>query len=294
MIKYAIPGMYELRQLNFNLLYLLQNNPEYFYDNIQIEIAYGNPQFCIWDGGRIFTEYNHATLEEIESTIYKYNNIYNIPIRYVFTNPVLKEEHFEDRFCNKIMEIGNYYHNEVVCNNDKLMSFLKNKYDNYKFVSSTTKCILNKEELFNEFDKEDYKLVCLDYNFNSNIEFLNSFTEEQKEKTELLINAICPPGCQYRKEHYKLNGLSHLNYGKHYKMRHCGINNGEVSLNVKNYVNNLSYENITQNYEPIGFKHFKLEGRTWNELSLALTYTYYMVKPEYRDEVMVRLLEEVH
>ena len=153
---------------------------------------------------------------------------------------------------------------------------------------------MNKEELFKEFEKEDYKLVCLDYNFNSNINFLNTFNDIQKEKTEFLINAICPPGCQHRKEHYKLNGLSHLNYGKNYKMSHCGINGTALSLNTKNYVNNLSYENISQNYEPLGFTHFKIEGRTWDDLTLALTYLEYMIKPEYHHEVLIRLLGEKH
>ena len=54
MIKYALPGMYEHANFYFNLLELKLTNPEYFYDNIEIEIIYGNPQFCIWDGGRIF------------------------------------------------------------------------------------------------------------------------------------------------------------------------------------------------------------------------------------------------
>lgn len=294
MIKYAIPGMYELSRINFNLLFLLKNNPEYFYDNVEVEIVYGNPQFCIWDGGRVFPEYNHAPIEEVERIIYKYNNIYNVPIRYVFTNPVLKTEHYDDRFCNKIMEVGNYYYNEVVCNDDNLTKYLKENYKNYKFVSSTTKCIVNKEELFEEFEKEDYKLVCLDYNFNSNINFLKTFTDKQKEKTEFLINAICPPGCQHRKEHYKLNGLSHLNYGKRYKMSYCAINSDALSINTKNYVNNLSYEEISGKYEPLGFEHYKIEGRTWDELTLALTYLYYMVKPEHKDEVLMRLLREEH
>ena len=41
--------MYELANLNFKLLDLKATNPECFYNDIEIEISYGNPQFCIWD-----------------------------------------------------------------------------------------------------------------------------------------------------------------------------------------------------------------------------------------------------
>ena len=97
----------------------------YFYPNIKIDAVYGNPQFCIWDGGRVFQQYRHGSIEEISFIIDKYNNEYDIPIRYIFTNPLLKEEHYHDRFCNKIVEIGNNYHNEIVINDNNLMFYLK-------------------------------------------------------------------------------------------------------------------------------------------------------------------------
>ena len=61
MINYAIPGAFEMSNLNFKLLDLKRRFPDYFYLVINIEITYGNPQFCIWDGGRIFTHYRYAT-----------------------------------------------------------------------------------------------------------------------------------------------------------------------------------------------------------------------------------------
>ena len=81
MIKYAIPGMYELANLNFKLLDLKTTNPECFYNDIEIEISYGNPQFCIWDGGRVVSSYKQASIDIIKNRIDTYNNKYNIPIR---------------------------------------------------------------------------------------------------------------------------------------------------------------------------------------------------------------------
>jgi hypothetical protein len=40
----------------------------------------------------------------------------------------------------------------------------------------------------------------------------------------------------------------------------------------------------------MGFKNFKIEGRTANIFSLVKTYAYYFAKPEYRDDVELLLL----
>lgn len=288
MIKYAIPGMYELKDINFKILKMKREHPDFFYDNVDIEYCYGNPQFCIWDGGRIFGKYIHTSANEISSIIDKYNNDFNIPIRYVFTNCALKEEHYKNRFGNILMLLGSKKYNEVVVADDNFMKYLKEHYPSYGFVSSTTKCILDKEEVKKELHKEDYKLVCLDYNLNRNINFLKSFSEEEKNKTELLINSICPPGCAQRKNHYFLNSMSHLNFGRTYKMEYCGITENTFYPEVKKH--HLVYEDLRDIYEPMGFEHFKIEGRTWDNLSIALTYCNYMIKPEYKDYVLMNLV----
>ena len=51
-------------------------------------------------------------------------------------------------------------------------------------------------------------------------------------------------------------------------------------------------EDIVKNYEPLGFKHFKLEGRTLSDLEVAANYIKYMVKPEYKEYVLTRIMPE--
>ncbi len=290
MIKYSIPGFYELKQLNLQFLDLMYKHPEYFYDNIEIEAVYGNPHFCIWDGGRIFQNYNQANKEEIEELIHLYNHKFNVPIRYIFTNSILKEEHYYNRFCNLLMELGDNFPNEVVCADDNLMKYLKENYKNYNFISSTTKCIIDKKKIKEELNKKDYFRVCLDYNLNKNFKFLKTFTPEEKEKTEFLINAICPPGCQHRKKHYYLNAISRLNYGKKYRMEYCSIKDGALNIDIKK--EHITYEEIVNIYEPMGFTHFKIEGRTLTSLEVLIAYCNYMVKPEHKDYVLALILKE--
>lgn len=288
MIKYAIPAMYELADLNFRLLNIKKDQPNLFYNDIEIEISYGNPQFCIWDGGRVFSSYKQSSMDNIKNIIDTYNNTFNIPIRYVFTNNQLTPNEYHNRFCNLLMEIGANGSNEVVIADDNFMEYLKNKYPMYKYVSSTTKVITNPEEARKEINREEYKLTCLHYDLNFNFKFLNSLNEKERAKTEFLINPICPAGCQFRKDHYKLNSQMVLNYGKNYTTPWCGIIENNFYHDA--HKNHMTYNIIKEKYAPMGFEHFKIEGRTWNELDLALTYCEYMVKPEYQHYVLTGLI----
>lgn len=279
--------MYELKDANFDFLNFYKNERQCFYENVNIYAVYGNPQLCIWDGGRIFTDYKHASLNEVKYIIDKYNKEFNLPVRFVFTNPILKPEHYKDRFCNLITAAGAQYHNEIVIGDDNFMQYLKEKYPSYNFISSTTKC-LNMEQTKEELKKEDYKMVCLDYNLNKKLDWLKTFSKDEIEKTEFLVNPICPLKCNFRKDHYFLNGVSHLKYGKNYVMEDCGIKGNTFHPDQRKH--HLTYDDIVKYYEPLGFKYFKIEGRTWERKSLILTYIDYMVKPEYKSFAISCLL----
>lgn len=293
MIKFAIPGMYELQDLNLRFLELNRTHPEYFYDDVEIEAVYGNPQLCIWDGGRVFSYYKHATLEELQFLFSEYNFNFGKPIRFVFTNTQLEEKHYKDKFCNLLMQLANNGKNQVVVNDDKLLNYLQIHYPNFKYISSTTKCILDKDELKKELNRTDYDMVCLDYNFNKNFTFLESFSPEEKSKTEFLVNPICSPMCPHRKEHYDLNSFSHLSYGRKYGMKHCYINADPFQPHSTAHGNNISYQEIKEIYAPMGFEHFKIEGRTWSPLIAMLTYADYMIKPEYRNYCIANILGDI-
>lgn len=85
MIKYAIPGLYHHYIINIKLLELMKENPEYFYPNIQIEAVYGVFPFCIFDGGRIFDNNEHTSIEEIVNIVTQYHQ-YGVASRLVYTN----------------------------------------------------------------------------------------------------------------------------------------------------------------------------------------------------------------
>lgn len=280
MAKFIIPGFYEHTDLNLRLIQLMKEKPDMFYDGAEVYACYGNFQYCIMDGGRIFNQYKQASRESIVEISEAFNNL-GVPIRLVFTNNQLQEKDFHDRFSNMILEYCENGMNEITIANEGLEKYIREKYPSYNFISSTTKCISTPEGLKEELKKDTYYMVCLDYNLNKNKKLLESLTPEERDKCEFLINAICAPGCPNRKEHYKLNSLYSLNYGQKYQMEQCMITHSGNHPAIHEYKNNFTPEEIYNTYVPMGFSYFKIEGRTWSDIELACTYAYYMVKPEY-------------
>ena len=129
-VKFAIPGLWNHYQIMTSIINIYEQHPEYFYDNISF-IIYDNFPYCIWDGGRIFHSYTQASLEDIV-TIRDFFNNRDIPIRLIFTNPVLEEQHLHDRFCNLVCTVCENNLNEIVVNSSLLENYLKKSYPNYR------------------------------------------------------------------------------------------------------------------------------------------------------------------
>ena len=166
--------------------------------NTKISSIFGNFHFCIWDGGRNFVTYHQATKEEMLHVKDEYHH-YDVAIRFVFTNPILQEEHLYDRFGNLQLQLFEDPKNEVVVNSPLMEEYIKDKYPSYKLISSTTKRITNKDKFLEELKKEQYFQVCLDYDLNKDMELIENIPQELRSKCEFLINAICHANCPQRK-----------------------------------------------------------------------------------------------
>lgn len=278
MYNFILPGFYEKFNINSKLIYLKQQEPELFREDINFSAFFGNIGFNIWEGGRIFLSYKRAYRENLY-TIKEFYENNNIPIRLTFTNPIISEEHLYDSYCNMIAEIFESGNNEILVVSPILENYLKEKYPNYKYCSSTTKCITNFNGIQEEIKR--YYQVCLDYNLNNNKKLLDKFTKEEKQKIELLCNAICPPGCPNRKKHYELNGNYVLSGGQSYSIQ-CQITKDILDPQILQSKNNISPNQIILEYYPEGFNNFKLEGRTLPDITLISLYSYYLIKPEYQ------------
>lgn len=288
-IKFALPGLYENFTINKIFIEYINQHPQIINENCCIGAVYGNFQYCIWDGGRIFSSYTHTTIEEIEE-IKKFYEKYNIPLRFVFTNTKITEQDCLDRFCNLVLELCQNKNNEIVVNSEILKNYIQKQYPDYKLISSTTKCLLNTTDIIQELNNNDFELICLDYNLNHNLNLLKSLDSNQKKKTEFLINAICPPGCPSRKLHYDLNSYCSLNYGKNYPMIPCELKENPLFEGAKCKKTHLTLLDIKEYYD-LGFSNFKIEGRTFPAIGHLANCIYYLIKPEYQLSVFQDLAD---
>lgn len=286
---YAIPGLYEHYIANILYLDYMKKYPEHFIPNTQINAVYGNFQFCSWDGGRPTQSKVHASIEQIYLLKYIYNDIFNVPMRFIFTNSLLKEEDLYNHFNNLILKICQNNQNEIVVNSLLLENYIRENYKQYNLISSTTKCLNNTEDALKEIHK-NYKFICLDYNLNKNFNFLESIDDEIKDKIELLVNPICGLNCKNRANHYKLISNSILNYNKSFALENCKITTSNFDPKS---TNRIEPNEIESYYAKNNFLHYKIEGRTFSSEQVILNLVKYTVKPEYQLHVIAALLRNL-
>lgn len=284
MIKFYLPEFYYKYELNRMWIMMIQEHPEWFYDNIRIGAVYGTFPGAIWNGGRVF--HGSSDADNIEQTIKGFNDL-GVPVRFTFTNCLLEEKHVWDTYCNLIMEKANNGMNEVLVNSPVLEDYLRKNYPGFKYISSTTKCERNLNAINAACEK--YDLVVTDYRDNVDREFLGEL--RQKDKIEILLNAYCNPQCRRRAEHYQMLSAEQLGFEKS-ACRFCADEqNGFLDVLGK-YPTVMKTDEVEE-LKAMGFSNFKIEGRTCHNADVIESYVYYMVKPEYKDRVRLRMIKEL-
>ncbi len=293
----------------FNLVFaeMLKRCPQYFREGVEIASVYGCFPPSMWNGGRLCGGY--CDMEYVKMVTEAFNER-GIPLRFTFTNPMLEKKHVYDDFCNKVMKIADNGLNEAIVFSPYLEEHIRNVYPNYKLTSSTCKRITDPETLQSELEK-DYHLVVIDYDLNNKFDILEKITD--KDKCELLVNACCDSGCERRSEHYKIIGLQQIDYANFIR-RHPNTNYSSEEFNqkypqgaqfdkcpsvnrtvfdIKDLSTHISPDDIWNKYVPMGFSHFKIEGRTYETLNLLEHYMYYMIKTECRDIARFTFLRQL-
>lgn len=282
-IYWHLPGFCVHFYLNQIIITLMKKYPEKFRDGYRIGSVYGTFPGAIWNGGRaVFGVYAKNNIEQVIST---YNKL-DVPVRFTWTNSILEEKHVHDTYCNLIMDIANNGMNQVLANTDVLEKYLREKYPKYKFISSTTKRILDPEALKAELAK-DYYMVVLDYDLNHDESVLTSL-EPVADRVEILVDEICFPNCPKRKSHYASESKAQLEFDR------------DSSFDCPNTKVRPSFEESKKrpafignddigSYIDRGFCNFKLVGRGLPVELVKDSYMYYLVKDEYRDEIRAKM-----
>lgn len=294
-VQFHLPDFRKNYPLNMLLINMLKQYPVYFREDIKIGSIFGEFPTSLWNGGR-FNGGDQCDATYVKEVI-KHINAEGIPIRYTFTNPLITKNDLEDAYCNFCMQAANNNMNEVLVVSPILEKYIRKHYPGFKISSSTCKEIKDIDALNNELEK-DYHLVVLDYNLNNQFDILEKI--KYKEKCELLVNSCCIPNCQRRGEHYKDIARRQRMYlenqtlppEKKKSLPPWKCEYGEINslYKLKNYTTYISPDDIWEKYVPMGFKHFKIEGRTTNLFSLIDTYCHYLMKPELKDEGRLLLI----
>jgi len=304
-IYYHLPGLFEFYDLYKAFLPLFREHREYFYDWCEIGSVYGAPSDCIWGGGRV--GFGDAQPQKVAELMKEYG----ISARLTFSNSLIREEHLDDKKCNTLCKIfecdarsnageirKNPNANEIrtdqngiIVHSDLLLNYIKSKYPNYYFVSSTTKVITDFEQFKAELDREEFRYVVPDFRLNRQFDKLNALTNEQKQKAEFLCNECCWFGCYDRKKCYE--NVSQKSLGEKCEDHICVSPTAQRGYRFSDAMKNPSFigiEDIQNIYAPAGFQHFKIEGRSLGSALILEFLLYYMTKPEHQ----LKVREEIY
>ncbi len=238
---------------------------------------FGTFPFSLWNGGRLIA-HDQCSADFVKMVVKNIND-QGIPVRYTFNNTMITKDELDDPFCNFCMDVANNGMNEVMIFSPVLEEYLRKKYPDFKYNSSTCKEIKNVDDLNAELER-DYQYVVLDYNLNNRWDLLESV--EKKEKLEVLVNTLCSPGCKRRGDHYKNIAKNQKIIKKNRTMPpdkqipiepwYCEYGDHNCIHTIQEYPTFISVDQIYNDYLPRGINNFKIEGRTAYLFSLIDTY----------------------
>ncbi len=278
-VYWHLPGLCYFRILNQIIINMMKDYPDKFREGYRIGSVYGTFPGAVWNGGRAV--FGIANREDIEKIIAAYNGK-GVPARFTWTNSLIEEKHLSDTYCNLIMQLGDNGMNQVLVNRPVLEQYIRKEYPSYQVISSTTKRMVDSEQLMRELEK-DYKLVVLDYDLNRDEEILSQ-VEPYADKIEILVNEICYPNCPKREEHYRDESRMQLTYSLKSSFK---CTNKSTKPSFKECMKRpafISNEEI-QKYIDRGFVNFKIVGRGLPLEFVKESYLYFLVRETEREFV---------
>ena len=285
---YHLPGLFEFYELYRVFLPLYRTHREYFYDWCRIGSIYGAPPDCIWGGGRIGS--GDCTAQEALALTREYG----VSARLTFSNSLLREEHLTDQKCNALCRLfseSDGPQNGVIVHSELLLRYLRERYPKLYFVSSTTKVLTAFPQLQAELARDEFRFVVPDFRLNRAFDRLNALPEAAKDKVELLCNECCWFGCKERSACYE--AVSRKNLGEAAPEHICAAPDAAGGYRFSRAMENpgfIGVEVIRRIYMPMGFSHFKIEGRSLGSALILEFLLHYLTKPEYQ----LRVREEVY
>ena len=277
---YHLPGLFEFYELYRVFLPLFRTHREYFYDWSAIGSLYGAPEGCLWGGGRVGP--GDADARDVLALTQEYG----ISARLTFSNSLLKKEHLADARCNALCRLfaeSGGTRNGVIVHSDLLLDYLRTRYPQLYFVSSTTKVLTDFSQLRRELERTEFRYVVPDFRLNWAFDALCALPQALKDKAEFLCNECCRFDCRDRRACYE--AVSRKNLGEAAPEHCCAAPNAAEGYRFSKAMENpgfIGVQDIASTYLPMGFSQFKIEGRGLGSALVLEFLLHYMTKPEYQ------------
>lgn len=290
MINYYCPEFFRGKKIYKKIIEYKRLYPEIFNEDSNIKFIFGSFPNMIWNGGSINIDKPIFLSEVME--IKEFYEELNIPIQLTLTNFSLKEEHLEDSYCNRILEIMDNGKNEVLISTELMYNYIKKYYPNYKI----NKSIVNSDN-YNSFQDDllnnKYTNIVLPRRYIKDIEFLSGIYTSIRNRIEILCNDPCPYNCKYMKKHYEnfnkiaLDGLKNVKDA--FECTNPVILNSPFSKDMNSQIQFNDIKNI---YNSMNYTEFKIAGR--GKISGTISsLTQYLIKQEYQISFLEVLIKEV-
>jgi len=279
MFLFALHDNLNTRNLNKALLFAMQLNQEWFYDDFVVEAVYGCPPTCILNGfkNNYFPEAKMSVPEEWLDSIVAFYRIFGVNYCLTFNNTKIQPQHLSDLYCNTILKASADKNISVMVSSSVIVDYLAKKYpaiairwDGAFYYGETADELLNfvKEKL-------QHNIWTLPSEFNSSdiFEQLGDLKD-----VEILLNDNCFASCPRHREHRDL--ISSYNLLDAEVCPDCLCDNSQYD----NYhFDKCIFRDKLLKYGQLHLTHFRLEDHGNPERNL-MSYMEIFVRPNYQDE----------
>ncbi|WP_350454219.1 hypothetical protein [Slackia heliotrinireducens] len=273
MIRYELPDFTANLGLNLFFARLFMERPDWMQDDVCIDTMYGSFPNCILNGGRTYLRERY-TEQQIDRT-FAILDEYGIRPRLTFTNMLVDEESLADGYANLILRKASQHGGQVIAYSDLVADYVRERFD-MPVILSTTREILDIDELNQALDHYDW--VVLNYNLNKRDDVLSQV--KHPEKLEVMVNEFCMPNCPHRQDHYLHNSRGQLTGDL--TPYPCIANKPDFFQHPEGHPTMFTDTEVRAYGEDYGIEYFKIVGRGTVFDTLLESFSYYLVKPEYR------------
>ena len=131
--------------------------------------------------------------------------------------------------------------------------------------------------------REEFRYIVPDFRLNRALEQWRRLPQNEKDKVEFLCNECCWFGCPERKLCYE--AVSRKSLGEPGTEHRCAAPDAGGGYRFSKAMKNpgfIGIDDIRNTYLPMGYSHFKIEGRSLGSALILEFLLYYMTKPEYQ------------